>query len=125
MKENAVGWFEIPVSNMDRAIKFYETVFNVKLNAQPMGSIVMAWFEHHKDSYGAGGALVYHEEFYKPSMNGALVYFNCEDLSNELSRIEKEGGKIIQEKTLIAEEVGYMAIFIDTEGNRVALHSRK
>jgi predicted enzyme related to lactoylglutathione lyase len=69
---------------------------------------------------------VYHKENYKPSTEGTLVYFTAHsgDLSNELGRVEEAGGKVIQDKTLISEDVGYMALFLDTEGNRIALHSR-
>ena len=124
MKTNLVGWFEIPVSNMERATAFYESVFNVKVHVEQFGPMLMGWFPHDDKLFGAGGALVYNEEFYKPSTEGSLVYFNSEDVSNEISRIETAGGKVIQDKTLISEEIGYMALFIDSEGNRIALHSQ-
>jgi predicted enzyme related to lactoylglutathione lyase len=123
---NVVGWFEIPVEKMERAILFYETVFEFKISRNQMGPLDMGWFPWVDDSIGSGGALVYHPEYYKPSSKGVLIYFTAfsGDVSIELSRVEKAGGKVIQEKTLIAEDYGYMAIFIDTEGNRIALHSR-
>ena len=126
MKNNAVGWFEVPVSDMERAIKFYETVFDLKLERHQMGHIDMAWFPTVEGS-GAMGSLVYNKEFYKPSTDGSLLYFTAHsgDLAHELSRIEKSGGKVLQPKTLITEDIGYMALFIDSEGNRLALHSRK
>jgi predicted enzyme related to lactoylglutathione lyase len=126
-EHNVVGWFEVPVENMDRAIRFYETVFEFKMSRNQMGPLDMGWFPWVENSIGSGGSLVYHPEYYKPSTDGTLIYFtaNSGDLSNELSRVENAGGKIIQGKTLIAEDYGYMAIIIDTEGNRVALHSRK
>lgn len=126
MKNNVVGWFEIPVSDMERAIRFYETVFGFKLERHKMGPLDMAWFPF-LDAPGAPGSLVFHEEFYKPSQDGALIYFTAHsgDLQNELSRIEPAGGKVLVEKTLISEEIGYMAVFLDSEGNRVALHSGK
>ena len=127
VEHNVVGWFEVPVENMDRAIRFYETVFEFKMSRNQMGPLDMGWFPWIENSIGSGGSLVYHPEYYKPSTDGTLIYFtaNSGDLSNELSRVENAGGKIIQGKTLIAEDYGYMAIIIDTEGNRVALHSRK
>ena len=70
------------------------------------------------------GSLIYNEEFYQPRDNGTLVYFASENCDNELSRIEAAGGKILQAKKLIAEEIGYMGVFLDTEGNRIALQSR-
>ena len=68
----------------------------------------------------------HHEEFYKPSTNGVLIYFTAfsGDLNNELEKIEKSGGIVLHPKTLISEEIGHMAIFLDSEGNRIALHSR-
>ena len=126
-KSNMVGWFEIPVTNMERAMKFYETIMDIKLSRNQMGPLDMAWFPWVEDGKGASGSLVYHPDHYKPSMDGTLVYLTTQtgDLQDELARVEKAGGKVIQPKTLIAEGYGYMAIFIDTEGNRMALHSRE
>ena len=126
MKNNAVGWFEIPVSDMERAIKFYENVFGFKLDRNQMGPFDMAWFPWVENGFGSGGSLVFYPDAYKPSTEGTLVYFTAHsgDLNNELSKIEAAGGKILQEKTLISEEHGYMALFLDSEGNRIALHSR-
>lgn len=127
--KNVVGWFEIPVANMERAIKFYETVFDYKLSRNQMGPLDMAWFpwQENPDAAGCAGSLVYHEDFYKPSDNGTLVYFISPsgDLQNELSKINDAGGKVFVEKTQISPTHGYMAVFYDTEGNRVALHSLK
>ena len=127
MKNNVVGWFEVPVSNMERAITFYEKVFDFKLSRNKMGVLDMAWFPWVDDGLGASGSLVYYPDVYKPSQEGSLLYFTAHsgDLKNELGRVENAGGKVVQEKTPISEDVGYMAIFIDSEGNRIALHSRK
>ena len=124
---NIVGWFDIPVTNMDRAIKFYETVFDLKLSRNQMGPVDMAWFPWIDKGMGASGSLVYQKEFHKPSAEGTMVYLTAfsGDLANELKKVSTEGGKVVVPKTLITEEIGYMGIFIDTEGNRVALHSRK
>jgi predicted enzyme related to lactoylglutathione lyase len=126
MKNNVVGWFEIPVENMDRAIKFYEEVFDFKLDRNQMGPFDMAWFPRITEGLGSGGSLVHFPAAYKPSTEGVLVYFTAHsgDLANELSRVEKAGGKVLQGKTQISEEHGFMALFTDSEGNRVALHSR-
>ncbi|NWF50363.1 MAG: VOC family protein [Ignavibacteriaceae bacterium] len=126
LKNNVVGWFEIPVSNMERAMKFYEAVFNLKLERHQMGELDMAWFPF-ADVPGSPGSLVYHKEFYTPSSDGVLIYFTAHsgDLNNELSLVEPAGGQTLMPKTLIGEEIGYMALFLDTEGNRIALHSRK
>ncbi len=123
---NVVGWFEIPVQNMDRAVKFYEAVLGYKLERNKMGSLDMAWFPWVADSIGSGGSLVYHEEYYKPSSDGVLIYLTAfsGDLSNELSKVEVNGGKVLQPKAQISPEHGFYGVFLDTEGNKIALHSR-
>jgi uncharacterized protein len=124
--ENPVGWFEIPVLDMDRAISFYEKVLNVKIQKVDMGGLMMGWFPFDEKVVGASGALVQQPENYKPSTDGVLIYFSASsgDLGHELGRVESAGGKVLQAKTLISSEVGYMGVFLDTEGNRAALHSR-
>lgn len=123
MKHNTFAWIEIPVSDMERAVAFYEAVFKVQLHQVDFGGILMAWFpDQGRDVPGATGSLV-KQETYIPSKEGTLVYFHSEDVQNELDRVETAGGTIYQPKTLISEEYGYMGVFIDSEGNRVALHS--
>lgn len=121
-----VGWFEIPVQNMERAIDFYEKVLDLKLDRNQMGPLDMAWFPYAPEGQGSGGSLVHFPDAYKPSSNGVLVYLSAPtgDLANELLKVESAGGKVLQEKTKISEEHGFMALLIDSEGNRVALHSR-
>ena len=123
MKHNMVGWFEIPVNDMDRAKTFYETVFNVEIKVVDFGGMLMGWFPDRGEAPGAQGTLI-KQESYIPSQEGTLVYFVSEDVQNELNRVEAAGGKIYQPKTQISPEHGYMGVFIDCEGNRVALHSR-
>lgn len=123
-KPVTVGWFEIPTADMERAIDFYETVFNCNLDRNTMGDFDMAWFPFDDEMRGAGGSLVHHEA-YTPSQDGTLVYFSSEDIDTELSRVEDAGGTVVQKKTEISPDFGYMAFFVDTEGNRIALHSRK
>jgi hypothetical protein len=123
MKHNMVGWFEVPVNNMERAKKFYETVFNVEISIQDFGGVLMGWFPDRGDVPGAQGTLI-KQETYVPSQEGTLVYFVSENVQIELDRVEAAGGTIYQPKTQISPEHGYMAAFIDTEGNRIALHSR-
>jgi predicted enzyme related to lactoylglutathione lyase len=92
-----------------------------------MGPLDMAFFPWVDKGMGSPGSLVYAPALYQPSAQGTLIYFTAfsGDLADELSRVEAAGGKALMPKTLINEEVGYMAMFLDTEGNRVALHSRK
>jgi predicted enzyme related to lactoylglutathione lyase len=126
IKHNVVGWFEIPVKDMDRAIKFYETVFGFKLSRNRLGMMDMAWFPGVEGTIGSGGSLVHHASMYKPSSDGVLIYFTAfsGDVAVELARVEPAGGKVLQPKTLITEDIGSMGLFLDTEGNRIALHSR-
>lgn len=124
MKTNPVAWFEVPVSNMERAKAFYEKVFDIEIQIVDLGGPVMGWFPHVGGAPGAMGSLMQYDS-YVPSHEGTLVYFSCEDVDNELSRIEDAGGKIILQKKQISPEHGYMGVFEDSEGNRVALHSQK
>lgn len=124
MKHNMVGWFEIPVSDMERAKKFYESVFRIEIKIVDFGGLMMGWFPDRGNVTGAQGTLI-KQETYIPSQEGTLVYFISEDVQNELDRVVNAGGKIYQSKTQISPEHGYMGVFIDSEGNRVALHSNK
>ena len=124
MEKNMVGWFEIPVNDMDRAKQFYETVFEIKINVQNFGGLLMGWFPDRGQAHGAQGTLI-KQNSYIPSKEGVLIYFISDDLQNELDRVESLGGKIFQPKTQISPEYGYMGVFIDSEGNRIALHSKK
>lgn len=122
--KNAVSWFEIPTKDLNRAQKFYETIFDMKMIPLDVAQIKMRMFPV-TDPMDVGGALVYNADFYKSSAtDGPLVYLNANpDVQHILNRIEAAGGKILVPKTQISPEYGYMAMFIDTEGNRVALHS--
>lgn len=120
---NALNWFEIPVSDFQRAKKFYETILSASIYEMQMGSNLMGFLPMGEDQKGVGGALV-KGEGYEPSATGSLVYLNAQpDLSPALSRVEEAGGKILSSKSLVREDIGYIALFMDTEGNKVALHS--
>ena len=119
-----VGWFEIPVSDMNRAKEFYEHVFDISISIHEFGDFQMGWFPNDSEKSGATGSLVKHE-MYIPSMtDGPLIYFSCKDVSNELSRVEGVQGEIVRPKFQIGEGHGFMALIKDTEGNRIALHSQ-
>ena len=122
--KNAISWFEIPTTDLDRATAFYETIFQVKLNPLDTPNLKMRMFPID-DWTGVGGALSYAEGFYKPSAtDGPLVYLNANpDVQIILDRIPAAGGSVLVPKTEISPEYGYMAVFLDTEGNRIALHS--
>jgi len=121
---NAINWFEIPAKNFERAKVFYEKLFNAEIQVMPHPEMKYGFLPCDMQNGGVGGGLVEGEGF-EPSMNGTVVYLNGgDDLSVPLSKVEAAGGKILMPKTSIGEN-GFMAHFIDTEGNRVALHSMK
>ena len=122
-KKNPVNWFEIPVKDLKRAIRFYETVFGVKLHVEEVGSLQMAWFPMLDNAPGSAGSLV-QGDGYTPSLQGTVVYFTSDDIEGTLARVKAKGGKTLLPKIDIGE-YGYIAHFEDTEGNRIALHRRK
>ncbi len=118
--ENAVVWFDIPVTDIERAKEFYQAVIGTELTDMENGPSKMAMFPFAPGI--ASGALVQNPDS-KPSGSGTTVYLNGgKDLSDPLSRVESAGGKIVMPKTSIGE-YGFVARFQDTEGNVVALHS--
>jgi predicted enzyme related to lactoylglutathione lyase len=121
---NAISWFEIPTIDLERAAKFYETIFDISLIVFDTPQIRMRMFPI-ESPMNIGGSLVYNKDFYKPSStDGPLIYLNGNpDVQNILDRVEEAGGKIMVPKTQISPEHGYMAVILDTEGNRIALHS--
>lgn len=123
--QNAISWFEIGTTNLERATKFYETIFNIKLAPLDMPNIKMRMFPLDDMMTQVGGALVDSGGFHKPSAtDGPLIYLNGNpDVQNVLDKVEAAGGKIMVPKTEISPEYGYMAVIMDTEGNRIGLHS--
>ena len=120
---NAINWFEIPVTDFTRAKNFYETLFDAEIIEMPIPDGKYGMLPCDMQN-GVGGGIVQGADFI-PSDIGTIVYLNGgEDLSLPLSRIEGAGATILIPKTGIGEN-GFMAHFIDTEGNRVALHSMK
>ena len=123
--KNAISWFEIPTTDIDRAQKFYETIFGISLAPMDMPGMKMRMFPLDNPLEGIGGTLVDSGGFHKPSATeGPLIYLNGNpDVQNVLGKVEAAGGKVTVPKTEISPEYGYMGVFIDTEGNRIALHS--
>ena len=117
---NPVNWFEIPVSDVQRATKFYGAAFGVKLALNEMGPLQMAWFPMERGAPGAAGTLVKGEGF-TPSHQGSMVYFRVEAVDATLKKIVKAGGKTLLPRTSIGQ-YGFIAHFADSEGNLVALH---
>ena len=122
---NAVNWFEMPVNDINRAKEFYAKVFDVEFFEREFFGTKMAFFPGDMDAPNISGALV-QGETYVPSKEGSMVYFHCpQDVNIQLERIRENGGTVINEKTDLGEDMGFIAHFIDTEGNRVGLHSMK
>ena len=119
-----INWFEIPVTDINRAKTFYEKLLDITLNSFeiPNGP-QMALFPHAGEN-GPGGALVSYPRFYHVGEQGPLIYLNANpDLQTVLDRVASIGGEQILPKRMITEDRGYMAVIKDSEGNRVALHS--
>jgi len=124
MKQNAIGWFDIYVSDMDRATAFYQAVFKQTLEVMKDptdSSVLMKSFPTEMALYGAGGALVQREGS-SPGIGGTTVYFGVEDCAIEESRINDAGGQVIRPKMSIGE-FGWISLCMDTEGNMFGLSS--
>lgn len=118
--QTKINWFEIPSSDFARAVKFYETIFDSKLKVEQFGGAPMGVFAGEAGSVGC----VVHSEQVKPNENGTLIYLDATPgMDKVLDRIEAAGGRVLLQKTALPEEMGYIAHFMDTEGNRLALHA--
>ena len=119
---STINWFEIPAGNYERAKAFYSTVLGIEIVDVPMPDSKYGMLPYDRDSNGVGGGII-ETKGMTPNDNGPLIYLNGgDDLSAPLARVEAAGGKVIMPKTSIGEN-GFMAQIIDTEGNRLALHS--
>ncbi|MFN0015805.1 MAG: VOC family protein [Saprospiraceae bacterium] len=113
-------WVEIPAADITRAKKFYETIFQAEIESLDLGDLQMAVFPHGE----VGAALCQHASYRPSETHGPLIYLNGNpDLQLVLDRVGPAGGRILRPKTQISPEFGYMAFFVDSEGNRMALHS--
>jgi predicted enzyme related to lactoylglutathione lyase len=117
---NAINWFELPAQDLDRARRFYETVLRISLRPEVFAGMAMALFPYAPGE-GVGGALVKDARF-RPSPDGAVVYLAATaGLDGCLARVEAAGGKVVMPRTDIGAP-GFIAMVVDTEGNRVGLH---
>ena len=122
MLVSAINWFEIPAADFDRAVRFYSEIYDFDMPVRDMGHVKMAFFSHQQGN-GIGGGVV-SGEGYVPAKDGSKVYLNGgTDLRTVLDRVTQAGGTVVMGKTQISAEIGYFAIFDDSEGNRIYLHS--
>lgn len=118
--KNYVSWFEIPALDFKQAVNFYNEIFDIEMTQNSTDINAMAFFP---ETSGIGGAVIAGPGSI-PAAIGPLIYLNGgDDLNKVLNKVEKAGGRIIMSKTLISKEDGYFAIFIDSQGNKLALHS--
>lgn len=118
---NILNWYEIPASDFQRAVKFYETLLGVKVNSQEMNGMKVGYLPQDE---GAVGGAIMTGPGQVPSGTGVTIYFKGgDDLAVPLSRVVAAGGKILLPKTLVAKHIGHIALFHDSEGNRMGLHS--
>jgi predicted enzyme related to lactoylglutathione lyase len=121
--ENLINWFEIPVVDFNRAVSFYKAILGLEIKETEMFGTRMAFFPN--DGTNVSGAIVQGDD-YKPSQDGVIAYLNGgNDLQSVLDNVENNNGKVIVPKTQISPEMGYFGMFIDTEGNKMAVHSNK
>jgi predicted enzyme related to lactoylglutathione lyase len=123
--DNAISWFEIPATDIDRAQKFYETIFQIQMQPMDFEGVKMRMFPIDDPMKGIGGTIIDTGGFHKPSAtDGPLIYLNGNpDLQIILDRVVAAGGQVLLPKKVISDEYGDMGLFMDTEGNRIALHN--
>ena len=119
--QNLINWFEIPATNFNRAVSFYKAILDLKIEEAEMFGSKMGFFP--TDGTNVSGAIVQGED-YQPSTDGVVAYLNGgNDLQTVLDKVESNNGKVIVPKTQISPEMGYFGMFIDSEGNKMAVHS--
>jgi uncharacterized protein len=119
--ENLINWIEIPVTDFNRAISFYKAILGLEIEETKMFGTKMGFFP--TDGKNVSGAIVQGED-YKPSTKGIVAYLNGgKDLQIVLGKVESNKGTVIVPKTQISPEMGYFGMFVDTEGNKMAVHS--
>jgi predicted enzyme related to lactoylglutathione lyase len=115
---NPVVYFEIPVTDIERATQFYKAIFNFSFDKEKIDNNEMALFPFHEKATGISGALA-KGEIYKPTVEGVLIYFNTANIDETLKRATQHGAKVLYPKT--DNGIGFVAEFQDSEGNRIAL----
>lgn len=118
---NPVGWFEIPVVDMEQSKNFYQQVFQLELTMMEMAQDLMALFPFEHQQPGCGGALVLGPDA-KPSVTGTTIYFQTADVAPVLKRVASAGGEVLLPKTAIGEH-GFIGMFLDPAGNKLGVHS--
>lgn len=119
--KRVINWFEIPAVDMERAVTFYEKVLAIKLRREEMNGMQLGIFPY--EAPGPSGAVCKMPQF-EPAPHGTLVYLDAgADVAPVLARVTANGGKVVLDKTLVSEDIGYIGVFIDSEGNRVGVHA--
>lgn len=118
-----IDWFEIPATDLERAMAFYAAVLDIEMQPFDLGDLKFGFFPMREGATGATGALVQHRTMYTPSHTGSMVYFSVNDIDAVLRRVEGHGGRVLRGRTAIGE-FGFVGHFEDSEGNRVALHAK-
>lgn len=120
--QHILSWFEIPTSDLQRAKAFYSSILGYSFQHLAVGDFIMEMFPMNEGT--VSGALVHSPGNYETGDKGPLIYLNAvPDIQTVVEKIEPAGGKVLLPKTEISKDYGYMALFIDTEGNKVGLHS--
>jgi predicted enzyme related to lactoylglutathione lyase len=122
---NSLNWFEIPVQDIARAARFYEKIFSIKMDVLPdMMGMKMTSFPADMGNGKVSGALV-QGPMHIPSKEGCVIYLNANpDMQEVIDRIVEAHGTVVMPRTQISPEIGFMAFFIDTEGNKIGLHAQ-
>lgn len=116
-----ISMFEIPATDISRAINFYQTILEIKIEQMDVEGMKMGVFPYENQMVTG---IIIQADGYQPSADGITMYLNAgENLQVVLDRVEKNGGQIIVPKTAHADESGYFAIFLDSEGNKMGLNS--
>jgi len=121
--KRVINWFEIPATDFERAVTFYEKIFATQLKREEMSGMELGVFPY--EAPGPSGAVCKMPQL-QPGANGTLVYLDAgADVAPVLARVQANGGKVVLDKTLISDDIGYIGVFIDSEGNRVGVHAMK